>query len=200
MEENKELIMSFCIAAFIPIIYMIFYLIKGKEKGILAFLKTLLGTLSLYVSSIIPIMLVVISWTRGSSNDFISICILDVLAIIFSTPFFAEMIKCIKRDFRISFEYESKLLLYIPVSIFLIAILIGCVTGFIAGEVSILALMAVLYLFVGFITVMIISIYKAKFAENDEMLEKIRKIERKVGIVLAVLAFLLCMASVIFYS
>lgn len=201
MEENKEIIMSFCIATLIPIIYMIFYLIKGKEKSILAFFKALLGTLVMYISSIIPIMLIVIRWSDLEQNDFMGGIILDVLSIMFSIPLLAELIKCIRRDFKLPNEFESNLVSKVIITVVTCVLtfaLIVFTKGFIAGDVSIFALIAIIYMFVAMILMIIIRRLKIKFAEDYEKLEKIKKNEQKIGIALSIFMILFFIALMIF--
>lgn len=201
MEEYKEIIMSFCIATLIPIIYMIVYLIKGKEKNILAFFNALLGSLVMYISSIIPIMLIVIRWSDLEQNDFMGGIILDVLSIMFSIPFFAELIKSIRRDFKLPNEFESKFVSMVMITVVTCVLtfaLIIFTKGFIDGDVSIFALIAIIYMFVAMILMIIIRRLKTKFDEDFEKLEKIKKIERKIGIALSIFMILFFIALMIF--
>lgn len=201
MEEYKEIIMSFCIATLIPIIYMIVYLIKGKEKNILAFFYALLGSLVMYISLIIPIMLIVIRWSDLEQNDFMGGIILDVLSIMFSIPFLAELIKCIRRDFKLPNEFESKFVSMVMITVVTCVLtfaLIIFTKGFIDGDVSIFALIAIIYMFVAMILMIIIRRLKTKFDEDFEKLEKIKKIERKIGIALSIFMILFFIALMIF--
>ena len=91
MTENKEFIISFCIAAGIQIIYIIIYLLKGKERSIGNFLGVLANSLSLLFAAIVPILIVVAGWTNMEEGDFVAAGIIDVFAAIFSIPFFEPM-------------------------------------------------------------------------------------------------------------
>lgn len=190
MEVNKLFINTFGIATFILIIYMFCYLINGKEKGIISFFKILFCNLKMYFASIIPIMLIISkSEMVIESNELVANCVIYIFIIMFSIPFFVELIKNIERDFGVYSDFSRKsinLLIESTMTIFAIVILIAFTAGFIAGDVSFKGVIGVLYMSVSIISILIVSGCKRKFAENDEMLEKIRKIERKIGIILTV--------------
>lgn len=193
MDEYREFITTLVVSALIPSFYMLAYVLKGKERGILAFLKTLAYCLPMYVSSLIPIMLIVLMFRGIDQNDFLSTCAIDVCAIVFSAPFLSELIKRISIDFEVPHGFEShfKFIILFIAMIFLFGSLsIVFITGFIAGEVSILAVIAILYMLVGVLSIMIISRLKIKYAEDFDKLEKIRKNEQKLGIVLAIFMFI----------
>ena len=193
MDEYREFITTLVVSTLIPSFYMLAYVLKGKEKGILAFFKTLAYCLPMYFSSLIPIMLMVLMFSRVDHNDLMSVCAIDVCAIVFSTPFLSELIKRISIDFEVPHGFESHfkfLILFIAMVVLFGSLSIVFIAGFIAGEVSIFAVIAILYMLVGVISIMIISRLKIKYAEDFEKLEKIKKNEQKLGIVLAIFMFI----------
>ena len=198
--ENKEFIIAFVIATAIPIIYMIVYSMFGKEKGIIAFFKTLVQLISMYAASFIPILLAVSRWTRVEEGDFLAGCLIDVFAIVFSMPFFNELIKRISNDFDIPYEYGAKvssMIIQLGISLFLGAMAIVFTIGFFAGKVSILAVIAILLMTGGFATVIIINGYKKKFDGDDDNLEKVKAIEKRIGIIFAIFIGIFLVISLI---
>lgn len=184
MEKYQDIINAFYVATVIISIYMICYMIKGKENGLLDFFKTLFGVLGMYVSLVIPITLVIISWKNMSTGDYLIIGVIDIAAVVFSTPFFVELIKCIDRDFYVPFEFKDKittLLVHFMISIVLIIITVFTIAGFANGVLSISALLAGLTLVIGGIVTMIVSIFKNYLGKDT------KEIEATIGLILAAL-------------
>lgn len=184
MEKYQDIINAFYVSTVIISIYMICYLIKGKEKGLIGFFKTLFGVLGMYVSLIIPITLVIISWKNMGTNDYMTVGIIDIAAVVFSTPFFMELIKCIDRDFNVPFEFKDKittLLVHFIISFVLIIITVFTIAGFANGVLSISALLAGLTLVIGGIVTIIVSIFKNYLGKDT------KEIEATIGLILTIL-------------
>lgn len=201
MEEYREIITALVVAILIPSFYMIAYVLKGKEKGVLAFFKTLACTIEMYVSSLIPIMLFVVAFTRMDSSDMVGMLILDVCAIVFSAPFFSSLIKRISNDFEVPFGFESH---FLTIIFFVVAIIfvggatIGFGIGYMSGEVSIFAVIGLLFMLVAIIIMMVVTKMKADAACDVERIEEIKKIERKIGLALGAAMFVYFIALMIF--
>lgn len=188
MEEHKYLIEAFKIALAIPIVYMIVFLIKGSNRNISGFFMAIVNCLGMYFSSLIPIMLEVIIWENSAENDFIITVFLNVLAFIFSAPFIVSLIKSIDCDFGMPVRFKNNLIsavIYLVISVVLIGVFFGGILGFVTGNLSILALLAMMYMSVGGGTVLIFSFCK-NFLEKD-----MKKLEEKLGWIMIFSTFIL---------
>lgn len=194
MEEHKYLIEAFKIALAIPIVYIIAFFIKGKDRNISGFFMAIVNCLGMYFSSLIPIMLEVIIWEKSAENDLIITIFLNILAFIFSTPFIASLIKSIDCDFNMPFGFKNNMIsaiMYLVISFILIVVFIGGIFGFVTGYISISALLAMMYMSVGGGAVVIVSFCK-NFLGKD-----MKKLEKKLGLLMIFLTFVLFLTIMI---
>lgn len=189
MEGYDIYIASFGLATIIPIIYMTVFVLKGKEKGIVPFFAALYNLLGIYVASVIPIVLIISGFEAIKSGDIVTGCVVDVIAIAFSLPFLSGLVKNIQRDFEVPEGFNNDIttmLVGIVGGIVVTALLICFTIGYISGNVSLDAVIAVLLMFVTTMAILIISGHRKKIAYDGEKLEEFKKFERKVGIILSV--------------
>ena len=189
MEGYDIFVESFRFATIIPIIYIIVFVFKGKEKGILHFFSVLFSLVGIYIASVIPILLIVFGFETIKSGDIVAGSILDVISITFSLPFLSGLVKNIEKDFEVPkglSNYIMTTLVGIVSSVIVTALMIAFFIGYISGDISFEALIAVLFMFVATIAIFIISAYRKKIAYDSEKLEELKIFERKVGMLLTI--------------
>ena len=196
MEGNEIIINAAIITLIVPLVYTITYFIKGKEKSFFGFCKMLFcSALILYISAIIPAIILAARYTNVDSNDYIAKFVIDILALLFSVPFFAELIKCLERDFEIHGGFKDNALsvmMYIAISVLLTGVAIMCVTGYISGGLSVSALLAGVYMFLCGIFVIISSAYE-KYVGKD-----IIKFNNKLIWIISIFTVIFFIAVIIF--
>lgn len=189
MEGYDIFVESFRFATIIPIIYITVFVFKGKEKGILHFFSVLFSLVGIYIASVIPILLIVFGFETIKSGDIVAGSILDVISITFSLPFLSGLVKNIEKDFEVPkglSNYIMTTLVGIVSSVIVTALMIAFFIGYISGDISFEALIAVLFMFVATIAIFIISAYRKKIAYDSEKLEELKIFERKVGMLLSI--------------
>ena len=189
MEGYDIFTVSFGLAAIIPIIYMTVFVLEGKEKGIRPFFMALFNLLGVYFASVIPILIIVSGFEAIKSGDIVIGGVLDVISIAFSLPFLSGLVKNIEKDFDVPKGLSNDImttLVGIVSSVIVTALMICFSIGYISGNVSIEAVIAVLFMFVTTMAILIISGHRKKIAYDSERLEELKKFERKIGMLLSI--------------
>lgn len=185
INENKELLGATIISCFIGIVYIMAYLIKGKDESIIGEVSVLSKALILIITAIIPVELIVIGFRNMLELNFGSAVMINILGMVFAMPFFFELMKGLSRDFNVPYQFTFKSLLIfglIAVGALITVFLAIFTYAYISGEVTIFAPLALLIMAVAGVVTVILGRYKESFYEDTEKLKKIKKIEQKIGL------------------
>ena len=90
------------------------------------------------------------------------------------------------------------LIFFVVAIIFVGAATIGFGIGYMSGEVSIFAVIALLFMLVAIIIMMVVTKMKTDAACDVERIEEIKKIERKIGLALGAAMLVYFIALMIF--
>ena len=171
MEEYQDIIYALKVTLIIPIIYIIGYLIKGRERNIGGFFKAICSSFVLYASSFVPMFFFLIfKEIEGIDNTIIEL-FMGIFSFLMFAPSFKVLIESMDRDYKVSYGFKDSMmsvLLYSVLIIFMVMILSFILTGFISGNMSLTAFLVGLSFPIGIGATLTLIILKKYLKEKTD--------------------------------
>ena len=171
MEEYQDIIYALKVTLIIPIIYIIGYLIKGRERNIGGFFKVIWSSFVLYASSFVPMFFFLIfKEIEGIDNTIIELFI-GMFSFLMFAPAFKVLIESMDRDYKVSDGFKDSMmsvLLYSVLIIFMVMILSFILTGVISGNMSLTAFLVGLAFPIGIGATLTLIILKKYLKEKTD--------------------------------
>lgn len=171
MEEYQDIIYALKVTLIIPIIYIIGYLIKGRERNIGGFFKAIWSSFVLYASSFVPMFFFLIfKEIEGIDNTIIEL-FMGIFSFLMFAPAFKVLIESMDRDYKVSDGFKDSMmsvLLYSVLIIFIVMISSFILTGFISGNMSLTAFLVGLSFPIGIGATLTLIILKKYLKEKTD--------------------------------
>lgn len=171
MEEYQDIIYALKVTLIIPIIYIIGYLIKGRERNIGGFFKAIWSSFVLYASSFVPMFFFLIFKGIEDIDNTIIELFMEIVSLLMFAPSFKVLIESMDRDYKVSYGFKDSMmsvLLYSVLIIFMVMILSFILTGFISGNMSLTAFLVGLSFPIGIGATLTLIILKKYLKEKTD--------------------------------